>query len=265
MGTELGALFDAGHDHFDRLTDLLWGPIGEATVGVTRPRPGERVFDACCGAGASALPAARAVGAGGAVDGVDLAERLLDIGRARAGDLPQLAFHRADVTAWGGGPYDLVQCVLGVFFLPDMDSGSRALASRARPGGRFAATVWHERAIHPLPELLVAAAGPEGASRSPASAVRGPAERVNTPGSFAAWLSSLGLGGVDVRTVPHTVPLGGGVAWSLVLGSAMRGMLSGLDAPAVERTRARFEQALAERGVHEVDATCVVGVGRRPM
>jgi ubiquinone/menaquinone biosynthesis C-methylase UbiE len=124
----VGDHFDAGHDHFDALTGPLWDPVGQATVAVTRPVPGERVFDACCGAGASAIPAAEAVGPDVRVDAVDLADRLLDLGRARAAGLPQLSFHHADVTTWAGGPYDAVQCVLGLFFLPDMTAGLRAMA-----------------------------------------------------------------------------------------------------------------------------------------
>jgi ubiquinone/menaquinone biosynthesis C-methylase UbiE len=46
--------------------------------------PGATVLDLCCGAGASALPAARLVGPAGHVLGIDIAAPLLELARARA-------------------------------------------------------------------------------------------------------------------------------------------------------------------------------------
>jgi ubiquinone/menaquinone biosynthesis C-methylase UbiE len=64
-----GAALRRAQDH---ASSLLWDPLGEAYVDLVAPAPGDRVLDACCGAGASAIPAARAVGASGTVDAVDL-------------------------------------------------------------------------------------------------------------------------------------------------------------------------------------------------
>ncbi|MFE1935459.1 hypothetical protein ACFW95_34845, partial [Streptomyces sp. NPDC059474] len=61
----VGALFSQTRREFASWYSRLWGPLGALATGVSRPRPGERVLDACCGSGASALPAARAVGAAG--------------------------------------------------------------------------------------------------------------------------------------------------------------------------------------------------------
>ncbi|WP_260478999.1 methyltransferase domain-containing protein [Kibdelosporangium aridum] len=52
--------------------------MGAATVAVAGPKPGDRVLDACCGAGASAVPAARLVGPEGVVDAVDLSGAMVD-------------------------------------------------------------------------------------------------------------------------------------------------------------------------------------------
>ena len=206
---------------------------------MTRPVRGERIFDACCGAGASAIPAAEAVGPDGRVDAVDLADRLLDLGRSRAAGLPQLSFHHADVTTWAGGPYDAVQCVLGIFFLPDMTAGLRAMAGQLRPGGRFVATVWHENALVPLNQLLAAALAPE--SPEPTSLVL---HQLKAPEALTGLFRAAGLQQVQVTTVPMTMPLTPELAWSWALGSALRARLEGLDADAVERTRLRFQGAL---------------------
>ena len=66
---------------FAQLDDALWNPISTAAVSRSHPRFDERVLDACCGDGASALPTAELVGLGGHVDAVD---RAAPMDRARA-------------------------------------------------------------------------------------------------------------------------------------------------------------------------------------
>jgi ubiquinone/menaquinone biosynthesis C-methylase UbiE len=147
----VGDVFSAGAEEFHSWSRVLWDPVGGATADVAALTGGESVLDACCGAGASALPAARAVGAAGRVDAVDLADGLLAIGerRAREEGLANIRFHRHEVTSWSvpGSGYDVVQCGLGVFFFPDMDRDSAALTRMLRPGGRFVVTVWEKGAL----------------------------------------------------------------------------------------------------------------------
>ncbi|MFD0904494.1 class I SAM-dependent methyltransferase [Actinomadura sediminis] len=82
--SQTGRVFDAAARDHGAAASLLWDPLGEAYVERVRPAPGERVLDACCGGGASAIAAGRAVGATGRVDAVDLAEGLVELGRRRA-------------------------------------------------------------------------------------------------------------------------------------------------------------------------------------
>lgn len=252
VSNSVGEQFNAGHDHFDALSGPLWDRIGRATVAVTCPEPGERIMDACCGAGASAVPAAEAVGPDGRVDAVDLADRLLALGRSRAAGLSQLRFHHADVASWAGGPYDAVQCVLGIFFLPDMAAGVRAMARQLRPGGRFVATVWHEKALAPLSQLMAAAVAPEAEAAGPAAPLM---HQLKTPEALTDVFHAAGLRDVKVTTAPLTIPLNPELAWSWVLGSALRTRLAGLDANAVERTRLRFQAAL---DTDELDVTTLI-------
>src|SRR6266852_5696180 len=76
------ATYDAAADHFDDEPLGFWERIGKRTVDRVALPAGVNVLDVGCGTGASALPAAQAVGPNGFVVGVDLAARLLD--RARA-------------------------------------------------------------------------------------------------------------------------------------------------------------------------------------
>ncbi len=261
---DLGAVFDAAQVEFAVLSPLLWDPAGAATVERAALRPGERVLDVCCGAGASALPAASAVGPTGRVDGIDLADALLDQGRVLAAErgLDQLHFMKADATTWPTGDYDVVQCVYGVFFLPDMDAGSAYLVSRLRPGGRFVVTTWERDAIAPVPQILVDAIRGVGAGDPPDTATRSAGQRISTPADFTGWLAGLGLRDITVTQVSRLVPTDADVAWTIVQGAAMRGMLMGLSPDLVERVRVRFGELFTERGVDTFNATSLIGIGR---
>jgi SAM-dependent methyltransferase len=246
------------------LDEVLWNPISTAALARSHPRFDERVLDACCGDGASALPTAELVGTGGLVDAVDVSEPRIEIARERAGErMPQLHLHVADVTTWEPTGYDLVQCVLGIFHLPDVEAGTRHLIERARPGGRVAITVWARGAIEPLTEVLVEAL-PESAVSDAERPTKAAIEVADTPGSLAHWLTGLGLVEVRAESVQRHLDLTPELAWLLVRATGLRAVVSGLDDAALEGVRERFLAGLAERGVHSVDMTTLIAVGRRP-
>ncbi|WP_017537648.1 methyltransferase domain-containing protein [Nocardiopsis halophila] len=266
-GTGIGGVFDAGAREFDAWGARLWDPIGEATVGACSPKGGERVLDACCGAGASALPAAAAVAPDGTVDAVDLSEALLAQGRERAAraGIDNVRFVRADAAAWPEpGAYDLVQVVHGVAFFPDMDAGTAALAGALRPGGRMAVTVWAEGALADFLTLYFEAIGAETGTRPGPPGFQQARDRIADAARLTAWLEGLGLVCEHVARHDHRVPLDAASAWEFVQGNAARGLMDGLDAPARERVRTRLADLMAERGVAELDASFTVALARRP-
>ncbi|GGL96809.1 class I SAM-dependent methyltransferase [Nakamurella endophytica] len=252
--------FDDAADDFLLLAPLLWDPVSLGTVEVTAPATGERVLDACCGVGSSALPAAVAVGGAGLVDAVDLSGPLVERAAARAADLPQLHAHTADVTAWPEDGYDLVQCVLGVFFFPDMDAGTRHLVGRARPGGRVGITVWRRGAVVAAGRALAAAVGRQRGAEVPAPEASARLDAVADPEGLAGWLAGCGAADVQVTTVEHALPTDPVSLWLLVTGSGYRGLLSGLSAEAVEAVRSDYLDQLA--GGTPVDTTTLVALGR---
>ncbi|MEB3371634.1 class I SAM-dependent methyltransferase [Saccharopolyspora mangrovi] len=253
--------FDAAAADFAALGRHLWEPIGADAVSVASPQPGERVLDACCGTGASAIPTAARVGSGGLVDAVDISGPMVAELRERAAGLPQLHAHEADVTAWGGARYDLVQSVLGVFFFPDMKAGTRHLIGAARPGGRVALTIWRRGAMDPAGRQLALAVADVTGTEPPGERPKRPGDRVNQPESFSAWLSALGLSEVDVLVRERTLSMAPEVAWLLVTGSGYRGVLSELGPDEVDRVRERYLARLDETGLTDLDTTTLVGTG----
>jgi ubiquinone/menaquinone biosynthesis C-methylase UbiE len=108
------ATYGAAVDHYDRPALSFWDRFSAATVSRLPLAPGDRVLDLCCGAGASALPAARAVGAAGRVLGIDVAAPLLAMARDRAAaqGLANIEFRHSDATGTGlpDGGFDAVVC-----------------------------------------------------------------------------------------------------------------------------------------------------------
>ncbi len=261
-----GELFDAAQAEFADWIPLLWGPMGEATAARGDTQPGDRVLDVCCGAGASAIPAARMVGPKGHVDAIDLAPALLGHGRKAAGrHLPQLEFHEADATAWTypHRPYDVVQSAYGVFFLPDMDGDTARLVSLLRPGGRLVVTTWDQRAITALGEALRSALdNQDRVLERPAPSVA--AARIHSPARLRRWLKSLGLRDVAVTTVPLLIPMDGERAWSFVLGTGLRSLVDQLSQQQSTQLREDFCTGLVENGIDILDATSHIGTGTRP-
>jgi ubiquinone/menaquinone biosynthesis C-methylase UbiE len=75
--------YNAAADYYDAEPLGFWARYGRRTVERLRLRHGAHVLDVCCGSGASALPAAQAVGPEGQVIAVDLAAELLKLARPR--------------------------------------------------------------------------------------------------------------------------------------------------------------------------------------
>lgn len=261
--------FDAAATDFSTLSPYLWDRVGQATIAVSGPRPGERVLDACCGDGASAIPTARLVGATGHVDAVDLSQPLVDAVTRSGADLPQLSAHRGDAATWIGssqqrGPqYDLVQCVLGIFFLPDMSSGTEHLVSLLRPGGRAALTIWRHGSMVEVGKRLASAAASVRGEGPPGPREPHLVDRIGSAHAYQQWLSERGLRDAEVVVEEFVLPLTPDVAWLLVLGSGFRGTLSGLDDAQTAAVREEYLAGLVGDGLTEVDATTLIGTGRR--
>jgi trans-aconitate methyltransferase len=261
--TDLGELFSAGRNEFATWSPLLWEPLGAELVGMSRLRPGERVLDVCCGAGASALPAAVAVGPAGRVDAIDLATGLLELARTQAAErrLANVRFTAADATTWRGDlEYDVVQCGYGVFFLPNMDADAKRLTTLLRPGGRFAVSTWRFREVDPMMEAFAEAMKPEREAPQEEGPVLKAAKRLDRSDKLEAWLTSIGLTDVTVTEIDHKVAVTGELAWDLVLGSGFRAALGDLDAAAIERVRGRYTAAI-EDTVDTMAAPTLIGVG----
>jgi ubiquinone/menaquinone biosynthesis C-methylase UbiE len=124
-----------------------------ALLAAVAPAPGERVLDVACGTGLVAFPAARAVGAGGHVLGIDLSGQMVDAARERAAArrheaTANIGFARMDAEALDlpDASFDVVLCALGLMYMPEPEQALREMRRVLRPGGRLGLAVWGEPA-----------------------------------------------------------------------------------------------------------------------
>ena len=132
--------------------DATIAPHHSALLAAAAIAPGERVLDIGCGTGITSRDAARAVGPGGAVLGVDLSRPML----ARADELAEeegltnVRFEHGDVQVhpFEPGVFDLAMSRFGVMFFEDPEAAFANIASAVRSRGRLAMLVWQSVAAN---------------------------------------------------------------------------------------------------------------------
>ncbi len=124
--------------------DATLAPVLDAVLTRAALQPGERVLDIGCGAGTSTIIAAKAVGAGGHVLGLDISRTLLDTAQTRAQNLPQVDFGLADAQTHGfaEGDFDVLISRFGVMFFEDPTAAFANMARALRAQGRVIFATW---------------------------------------------------------------------------------------------------------------------------
>jgi ubiquinone/menaquinone biosynthesis C-methylase UbiE len=260
------ATYTATADHFDDPALSFWDRFGRQTITRIGLRPGDRVLDACCGTGASALPAAHAVGAAGRVLGVDLAEPALARARdkAQAQGLTNVEFRSVDVERTGlpSESFDAVICVFGVFFLPDMAAAVAEMWRLVRAGGVLAITVWGPEFLEPATSAFWAAVGTE---RPDLVGAFHPWTRVTQATALAQLFHDGGAAIPTVEAEPGTHPLASPEDWwTVVLGTGYRATVQQLDAAAAQRVRDASVAWLRRQDVRELQTSVVYARARKP-
>lgn len=259
------ATYDAAADHFDDEPLGFWEQVGQRTVARLGLPAGAKVLDVGCGTGASALPAAQAVGRDGFVLGVDLSERLLDRARAKAmaRGLANVEFRLADMTALGypDDRFDAVVSVFSIFFVPDMESLIRELWRTVRPGGKLAVTTWGPRIFEPAYSRWLAAIRRE---RPDLHSAFNPWDRITDVESVKRLLRAGGVTSADVAAEDGIQRLRSAEDWWLiVLGSGLRWTIDQMGPDAAARVKADNVRWLDENAVGSIETNAIYAIGHK--
>lgn len=260
------ATYDAAADHFDDEPLGFWERIGTRTVARLQLPRGAKVLDVGCGTGASALPAAQAVGPEGSVVGADLSARLLDHARAKAKarGLANVEFRLADMTSLGypDGHFDAVVSVFSVFFVPDMEGLVRELWRMVRPGGQLAVTTWGPRFVEPAYSRWLAAIKRE---RPDLYGGFNPWDRITDVESVKRLLRDGGVSDPEVVAEAGFQPLRTAEDWwTIALGTGTRWTIDQMGEQAAARVKADNISWLRENNIDRVETNAIYGIGRKP-
>jgi len=244
--------FNTAADNFDNSALGFWDYFGRKTVDKLSLQTGAQVLDVCCGSGASAIPAGEAVGPSGLVVGIDLAENLLELARAKAERrlLKNILFHQADMLAlpYPDESFDAVICVFGIFFAPDMSSAVQELWRFVRPGGRLAITTWGSDVFEPANSAFWQAIGK---TRPELHKAFHPWDQITDPEHLRQMLNHGGVDPDEMITENRWHSLRSPEDWwTIVMGTGHRGTIERLSLP--ERTAVR-EANLAFIRDHGID------------
>jgi ubiquinone/menaquinone biosynthesis C-methylase UbiE len=265
------AAYNAASDHFDDEPLTYWALIGGRTVERLGLQAGARVLDVGCGTGASAIPAATAVGPAGFVVGADLADQLLGRARAKASQqgLTNVEFRQADmeVLGYSNDEFDAVVSVFSVFFVPDMTKQVAALWRMVKPGGQLAITTWGPNAFEPGAAAFWAAVQKHA---PPALHFGGfnPWDRVTTVGAVRDLLTSADIPDPKIeieaeasqqslRTVDDW--------WTIVIGSGFVWTVNQMGQHTAQLVREDNLNALRTQAATFVETNAIYAVAQKPL
>lgn len=159
-------------ENYERyLVPSIFAPWAQDLIEMAALRPGERVLDIACGTGIVARIAARKLGTGGRVVGLDLSAPMLAAARS-------IAAEEGVAIEWKEGSavqlplpdeaFDVVFCQQGLQFFPDRPTALREMHRVLASSGRVVLSVWREIERSPgfaaLAEALTRHIGPEAGS-----------------------------------------------------------------------------------------------------
>jgi ubiquinone/menaquinone biosynthesis C-methylase UbiE len=259
-------VYGAAADHYDLGSLSFWDRFGAATIKRLAVPAGSSVLDLCCGAGASAIPAAHSAGPAGRVLAIDVAEPLLQLARMRAAaeGLTNIDFRRGDATDTGldPGSFDAVVCVFGVFFAADMTGFAAEMWRLVRPGGVLAVTTWGPGLFEPASSHFwncVTVVEPA------LFKAFNPWDLLTTPSAVTDLLTSAGVTepAAEAVTAVHHLDSPDSF-WDVVLGSGYRATTDALIGDQYNRLRAATLTTLRERDVTTLQTNVVFATARRP-
>jgi len=180
-------------------------PVTAAMIAAADLRPGQRVLELACGAGAVGLAAAPLVMPGGEVVLSDVAPEMTAIAAELAAerDLPGVRTAVRDLERIDEpeGSYDTVLCRHGLMLVVDPAAAAAEIRRVLRPGGRAVVAVWGPRERNPWLTALFDAVSAHTGAPVPPPGIPQPFS-LDEAGLLADVLAAGGLSDVRVQEVP---------------------------------------------------------------
>ena len=258
--------YNAAADFFDASPLSFWDYFGRRTIELASLPSGSRVLDVCCGTGASALPAAEAVGPTGSVIGVDLAKQLLESARTKAIQrrLGNIEFEIGDMLSmrFPVASFDAVVCVFGIFFVPDMAKAVSELWSRIRPGGKLAVTTWGPNFCEPASDAFWRSIKNV---RPDLHKGFNPWDRIDSPASLSDIFDQARIASPNITREDRLHPINSAEDWwTIVLGSGYRGTIEQLDLAERQKVQEANLAFIRDEKISAIETNVLYALATKP-
>jgi ubiquinone/menaquinone biosynthesis C-methylase UbiE len=258
--------YNAAADFFDASPLGFWDYFGRRTIELASLPSGSRVLDVCCGTGASALPAAEAVGPKGKVIGVDLAKQLLESARTKAIQrrLGNIEFEIGDMLSmrFPVASFDAVVCVFGIFFVPDMAKAVSELWSRIRPGGKLAVTTWGPNFCEPASDAFWRSIKNV---RPDLHKGFNPWDRIDSPASLRDIFDQSRIASPNITREDRLHPINSAEDWwTIVLGSGYRGTIEQLDLAERQKVQEANLAFIRDEKISAIETNVLYALATKP-
>jgi ubiquinone/menaquinone biosynthesis C-methylase UbiE len=258
--------YNAAADLYDALPLSFWNYFGRRTIELLSLPIAGRVLDVCCGAGASALPASESVGPRGKVIGVDLAQKLLELGQAKATqrNLTNIEFELGDMLSlrFPDESFDAVVCVFGIFFVPDMAMAARELWRCIRPRGQLAITTWGPNFFEPATSAFWHSIKEV---RPDLHKSFNPWDRINNQASLKAILKEGGVESLKIIAENRSHAIHSAEDWwTILLGSGYRGTIEQLSQSERESVKAANLAFIRNEKVSAIETNVLYALAVKP-
>src|SRR6266487_483310 len=175
--------------------------------------------------------AADFVGPKGKVIGVDVAQSLLELARAKAAQrhLGNTQFELGDLLSlrFPNESFDAAVCVFGIFFIPDMAAAVKELWRCVRRGGQLAVTTWGPNLFEPANEAFWRS---NKDVRPDLYKSFNPWDRINDPAGLKNILTEGGAEAPKITAENRLHSISSPEDWwTIVLGSGYRGTIEQLN------------------------------------
>ncbi len=141
-----GVLFERFVTYRDLVVAGL-GKHGEGAMALYPPPEGSKMLDIGCGFGDTTQRLLELAGPGSEALGVDVSEPFIEAAHEEAAGIENIDFRVVDVQVGDlGEGYDYVFSRMGVMFFANPVAALRNICSSMKPGARFCASVWRQKA-----------------------------------------------------------------------------------------------------------------------
>jgi SAM-dependent methyltransferase len=161
----------------------------------------------------------------------------------------------------GDQSFDVVVCVFGIFFVPDLHGAVRGLWRLVRPDGCLAITIWGAKMFEPADGTFREAVRPEDPELL--KSIK-PWNKIVEPDPLHTLLIECGATNPEVVAEPGIHPLNSPEDWwTIVLGSGYRSTVEALTPSARERVMVATIEAVRRQKIREMRADVVYAIARR--